>query len=57
MLALKAPIGINGKLDRPRIALLAGSGADWLEAPIQNAPADALAPDLRALVQRNACVN
>jgi uncharacterized protein involved in outer membrane biogenesis len=57
VLALKTPIGINGKLADPRIALLTGSSAEWLEAPVQSAPAHALAPDLRALAQRNACVN
>jgi uncharacterized protein involved in outer membrane biogenesis len=57
VLALKRPIGINGKLSGPRVALLAGSNADWLEAAVQTAPVQTLAPDLRALAQRNACAN
>jgi uncharacterized protein involved in outer membrane biogenesis len=57
LLALKAPIGIKGPLAKPRVALLAGSDAAWLDAPVQSAPAHALAPDLRVLAQRNTCVN
>jgi len=57
MLALKTPIAINGPLADPHTGLLAGSSAAWLDAPIQKAPADALAPELRALAQRNACLN
>lgn len=56
VLALKVPLRVSGPFDKPSVRPYLGSPVPYLDPTTQEAPLQALAPELRQFAERNPCI-